>query len=268
MNQQLVSVPKEHLRRSQAPAGAVRVPLNYVAPRFGDPDYEILGALHMKPFAVDVCEEKIREFYEEACEVTVQFHRRLATLPRYKALRLQEDFDRRMKHLADDKRREWKEMIEMEVRRRMLMEEEEEEERIVNLRRRERRSRKKSYPRLHGSYDDDGAKLQRSGAIRNAGTPEGATLSRPLPNDSTPLEDKDRQPSKSLMRRVLKQMRIIPPSVSAEETLEEDNMNFNAGASDETGSTIEFARSNTSDHRKVEPARLKTRRRGRVTVHF
>lgn len=95
------------------------VPLNFVAPQFEDPDYELMTALGLTPFAVGVVESKIREFYEEACEATLLFNRNLSVLSRAQALPLQAQFDRRMQALAKQKRQEWKETISRELVRRV-----------------------------------------------------------------------------------------------------------------------------------------------------
>lgn len=103
---------------SAPPSNPYNIPLYYAAPEVGDPDYEALAKLNMTEFAVSVCEEKIREFYAEACHETIVFHRHLAHSSRTAAYDLQSEYDRHMRELAESKKADWTVALETEAARR------------------------------------------------------------------------------------------------------------------------------------------------------
>lgn len=78
----------------------------------------------MTKFAVNICEGKIKEFYAEACDATIQFQRRLPVLSREMALKAENDLEGRMRELADKKKKEWRTAIATElIKRKRALEE-------------------------------------------------------------------------------------------------------------------------------------------------
>ncbi|KAJ7579046.1 hypothetical protein C8J56DRAFT_335575 [Mycena floridula] len=205
----------------------VKVHLDYVAPRFGDPDYEVLGKLGLTSFAGEICERKIIEFYEEACEATIRFHRRLPSLSRAKAPEVQERFDQGMKELADRKRREWKEMIELELKRRIL------EQRMTDTSHLRAAAKMKPFiPR------------ETPGLVRTGATKKQLNRSASLPPGYHKAKEEH---SKSFMDRFKKHVKFTQAAESDSDSTSDDDIPpptpiaFRTSMSDaDTGPTISF----------------------------
>lgn len=104
-----------HVDSEPSHASGSMIPLHFVAPHFGEPDYDALDAIGLAAFAGSVCETKIREFYAEACEATILFNRTLPTLTRHQAQRTQQELEHNLKVLAEQKRSDWKAAIDEQV---------------------------------------------------------------------------------------------------------------------------------------------------------
>ncbi|KAJ7752465.1 hypothetical protein DFH07DRAFT_960558 [Mycena maculata] len=93
------------------------MPLYFVGALLQGTDLDAVAASDLEAFAVRISEEKIREYYSEACEAALHFQRFLPTLEPSKREAAQADFERRMRDLAGAKEREWKTITVKELRR-------------------------------------------------------------------------------------------------------------------------------------------------------
>ncbi|KAF7305167.1 Sterol regulatory element binding protein cleavage-activating protein [Mycena kentingensis (nom. inval.)] len=94
------------------------MPLYFVGALLRGTDLDAVAEAELEAFALGASEEKIREYYAEACEATVRFQRHIGGLPDDE----QRDaatarFDDKMKKLAAEKAAEWKARVVKELRR-------------------------------------------------------------------------------------------------------------------------------------------------------
>ncbi|KAJ7243171.1 hypothetical protein B0H12DRAFT_1131221 [Mycena haematopus] len=112
------------------------MPLYFVGALLQGTDLDEVVASHLETFALHASEEKIREYYAEACEASVHFQRRLAT--------------HRMQELARAKEREWKAITVKELRKHQAAEI---ERRAAQQRAMRPPPRKKQLPREFSDWD-------------------------------------------------------------------------------------------------------------------
>ncbi|KAJ7028005.1 hypothetical protein C8F04DRAFT_1120732 [Mycena alexandri] len=86
------------------------MPLYFVGALLQGADLDAVAAADLEAFALHASEEKIREYYFDACEASVHFQRILATINPSQRDAAQQEFERRMRDLASAKEREWKAM--------------------------------------------------------------------------------------------------------------------------------------------------------------
>ncbi|KAJ7135888.1 hypothetical protein C8R44DRAFT_769243 [Mycena epipterygia] len=105
--------PSRSLKSVELPS----LPLYFVNALLQSTDLDAVAASDLENFALHASEEKIREYYAEACDASLHFQRLLPTLEASKREAAQADFDRRMRDLASSKEREWKAVTVKELRR-------------------------------------------------------------------------------------------------------------------------------------------------------
>ncbi|KAJ7151233.1 hypothetical protein C8R46DRAFT_1043386 [Mycena filopes] len=93
------------------------MPLYFVGALLQGTDLDAVAAADLEAFALHASEEKIREYYDAACEASVHFQRVLAAINPAQRDAAHEDFERRMRELASAKEREWKAVTVKELRR-------------------------------------------------------------------------------------------------------------------------------------------------------
>ncbi|KAK7046584.1 sterol regulatory element binding protein cleavage-activating protein [Favolaschia claudopus] len=93
------------------------MPLYFVGALLQGTDLDAVAASDLEAFALHVSEEKIREYYAEACEAAVHFQRGLAAVEPARRDEAHEDFERYMQELKSAKEREWKAVTVKELRK-------------------------------------------------------------------------------------------------------------------------------------------------------
>ncbi|KAJ7152653.1 hypothetical protein C8R43DRAFT_1189702 [Mycena crocata] len=93
------------------------MPLYFVGALLQGTDLDAVAASHLEAFAVHVSEEKIREYYAEACEASLHFQRLLPTLDPSQREAAQAGFELHMRELASAKERDWKAITVKELRK-------------------------------------------------------------------------------------------------------------------------------------------------------
>ncbi|KAF7350356.1 Sterol regulatory element binding protein cleavage-activating protein [Mycena venus] len=105
--------PPKSIKSAELP----NMPLYFVGALLQGTDLDAVAASDLEAFALHVSEEKIREYYAEACEASVHFQRILATVDPSQRHEVHADFERRMQELASVKEREWKTITVKELRK-------------------------------------------------------------------------------------------------------------------------------------------------------
>ncbi|KAJ7727747.1 hypothetical protein B0H16DRAFT_1590114 [Mycena metata] len=114
-----MSAASSHKSRPQRSIKSVELPsmpLYFVGALLQGTDLDAVAAADLEAFALHASEEKIREYYFDACEASLHFQRILATINPSQRDAAQQDFERRMRDLASAKEREWKAMTVKELR--------------------------------------------------------------------------------------------------------------------------------------------------------
>ncbi|KAK7019114.1 sterol regulatory element binding protein cleavage-activating protein [Favolaschia claudopus] len=93
------------------------MPLYFVGALLQGTDLDAVAASDLEAFALHISEEKIREYYAEACEAAVHFQRGLAAVEPARRDEAHEDFERYMQELKSAKEREWKAVTVKELRK-------------------------------------------------------------------------------------------------------------------------------------------------------
>ncbi|KAF7323235.1 Sterol regulatory element binding protein cleavage-activating protein [Mycena chlorophos] len=93
------------------------MPLYFINALMHGTDLDAVAAAELEAFALKASEEKIREYYNEACDATVKFQRRLGKVDEVQREEEQARFDDRMRELAAAKEREWKSRVLKEMRK-------------------------------------------------------------------------------------------------------------------------------------------------------
>ncbi|KAJ7509440.1 hypothetical protein B0H11DRAFT_1959668 [Mycena galericulata] len=110
--------PSRSLKSVELPG----MPLYFVGALLQGTDLDAVAASDLEAFAVHVSEEKIREYYSEACEASLHFQRSLLNLEPSQREAAQQDFEHHMRELASAKEREWKAITVKELRRHQALE--------------------------------------------------------------------------------------------------------------------------------------------------
>ncbi|KAJ6608300.1 hypothetical protein B0H10DRAFT_2068372 [Mycena sp. CBHHK59/15] len=116
------TAPQQRPQPSVKPPELPSLPLYYIGALLQGTDLDTVAASDVEAFALHASEEKIREYYTEACEASVHFQRLLPTLDASERTGAQENFDRRMRDLAIGKERDWKVMTVKELRKYQALE--------------------------------------------------------------------------------------------------------------------------------------------------
>ncbi|KAF7349347.1 Sterol regulatory element binding protein cleavage-activating protein [Mycena sanguinolenta] len=93
------------------------MPLYFVGALLQGTDLDEVVASNLEAFALHASEEKIREYYAEACEASVHFQRKLATVDPSRRDEVHTDFEHHMQDLARVKEHEWKAITVKELRK-------------------------------------------------------------------------------------------------------------------------------------------------------
>ncbi|KAJ6493005.1 hypothetical protein C8R45DRAFT_988646 [Mycena sanguinolenta] len=93
------------------------MPLYFVGALLQGTDLDEVVASNLEAFALHASEEKIREYYAEACKASLHFQRKLATVDPSRREEVHTDFEHRMQDLARTKEHEWKAITVKEVRK-------------------------------------------------------------------------------------------------------------------------------------------------------
>ncbi|KAJ7096641.1 hypothetical protein B0H15DRAFT_51601 [Mycena belliarum] len=110
--------PAKSPRSVELPA----LPLYFVGALLQGTDVDAVTEAEVEHFALRASEDKIREYYAEACDATLHFQRLLPTLEPAQREEAQEGFERHMRDLASGKEREWKAMTVAELRKQQASE--------------------------------------------------------------------------------------------------------------------------------------------------
>ncbi|KAJ7637259.1 hypothetical protein DFH06DRAFT_1219247 [Mycena polygramma] len=108
--------PARSLKSSLKSVELPSMPLYFVGALLQGSDLDAVAAEHLEAFALHISEEKIREYYADACEASVHFQRILSTVEPAQRDAVHDDFERRMRELASMKEREWKAIVVRELR--------------------------------------------------------------------------------------------------------------------------------------------------------
>ncbi|KAJ7487840.1 hypothetical protein FB451DRAFT_1225648 [Mycena latifolia] len=117
---ELAKIPIASPRRPPKSPKSVELPalpLYFVGALLQGTDLDAVAASELEAFALRASEEKIREYYNEACNATLHFQRHLTGLDPSQREEAQEGFERHMRDLASGKEREWKALTVKELRK-------------------------------------------------------------------------------------------------------------------------------------------------------
>lgn len=107
--------PPKSIKSVDLPGASM--PLYSIGALLKGTDLDAVAASDLEAFALHISEEKIREYYAEACEASVNFQRILATVDPSRRDDAQADFERHIEQLAGVKEREWKAITVKELRK-------------------------------------------------------------------------------------------------------------------------------------------------------